>query len=114
GEGACGVGEEGSRADVDVDHRKIAVELQACRGERAAVPRQHLGLIDSVLWPSLLDRPLAVVEQRLEAVPQHSQAIGGARLHQILPLRLRYSTRRPAPFAASIPILIPALMPRSR
>ena len=35
--------DESRLADVDIDHGEIAVELQARRGQRAAVPRQHFG-----------------------------------------------------------------------
>ena len=75
--------DETSVFHVDVDHREIAVKFHARRGQRAAVPRPHFGFIDDPRRPARLDRPLAVVQQRLETIRQHGQAEGGARLHQI-------------------------------
>src|SRR5262249_12302047 len=52
--------------NIDIDHREVAVELQARRGERAAIPCQHLSLIDGMLRPAFLDWPLAIVQQGLK------------------------------------------------
>ena len=54
------------------------VEVSALRSHD-----QHFGFVDDPRRPARLDRPLAVVQQRLVAVRQHGQAEGGARLHQI-------------------------------
>src|SRR5215831_5687009 len=47
-----------------------------------------------MLWPALLDRPLAICQQRLEAILQHGQAEGGARLHQFGSLGSSAATQR--------------------
>ena len=86
GEGARQLLDEGRLAHIDIEHREIAVELQACRFQRAAIPLQHFGFIDAPLRPALLDRPLTVVEQRLKTIGQHGQAEGGALLHPSLTL----------------------------
>ena len=75
--------DESRLVHVDVDHREVAVELQARREQRAAVPGQYFGFVDAPLRPAFFDRPLTVVQKRLVAVRQHGQAEGGALLHQI-------------------------------
>src|SRR5262245_20602795 len=61
-------------AGIDIDHGEIAVDLHPGRGQRAPVPREHFRLVDAFDRPALLDRALAVVQQRLETIRQHGQA----------------------------------------
>ena len=47
--------DEGRLDDVDVDHREVAVDSQARRGQEAAVPRHDVGLGHALPRPALLD-----------------------------------------------------------
>src|SRR5262249_8891144 len=57
--------------------------------------RTHLGFVDDLLRPAALDRPLAVVQQRLEAICQHGQAELRALLHQTRSRGRQRAARRP-------------------